>query len=84
MLLLPLAGAACLTVGYKVSYRHVGVTWVHWAAVGLLVVSAFAPVLGLAVLGASSGVVVLGVALVAIGLVDHARLVRSMRPVPRD
>jgi hypothetical protein len=84
VLLLPLVGAACLAVSYRVGYRHVGVTWVHWTVVGLLVVSALAPALGLALLGPGSGLVVLGVALVAIGIVDHVRLVQAMKPVPHD
>ena len=83
-LLLPLVGAVCLAISYKVAYRHVGVTWIHWAVAGLLALSAFLPLLGLATLGASTGVLLLGVALVVVGIVDHVRLVTTMKPVPRD
>ena len=63
MLLLPLLAAACFVVGYRIGYRHVGVTRAHWVAVGLLVLSAFAPLVGLGGLGARTGVLSLGVAM---------------------
>lgn len=84
VLVLPLIGAACLIVSFRLSYRHVGVTWAHWAAVGFLVLSSLAPAFGLAAPGAGTGIFVLGAAMVVIGLVDHARLVAAMKPVPRD
>ena len=84
ILVLPLIAAGCLVVSFKVSYRHVGVTWAHWLAIGLLVLSAFAPAVGLAALGASTGVLALGVAMIVIGVADHLRLVAAMKPVPRD
>jgi hypothetical protein len=84
VLVLPLIAAVCLFVNFKLSYRHVGVTRVHWAAAALLIVSAAAPVLGLDLLGARTGVFVLGAAMVAIGLRDHFRLAGAMKPVPHD
>lgn len=84
VLVLPLIAAACLLVLYRVGYRHVGVRVTHWVALGFLVLSAFAPLVGLAVLGAGTGLFALGVAMILIGIDDHLRLVRSMRPVPHD
>jgi hypothetical protein len=84
VLTLPLLAAACLAVAYRLGYRHVGVTRTHWAAVALLVVGSLAPLLGLAVLGASTGMLLLGVAVVLVGVADHVRLVAAMKPVPRD
>lgn len=84
VLLLPLVAASCLLLLFRWGYRHVGVGPVHRVALGLVVLSAFAPLIGIAVLGARTGVLSIGVALVLIGLADHARLVRSMKPVPRD
>lgn len=84
VLVLPLLAAGCFATAYRLGFRHVGVTPVHWAVVALLVVSAFAPLLGLGALGARTGVLALGAALAVVGLVDHVRLVRAMQPVPRD
>ena len=84
VLLFPLLAAAFLAVGFRWGYRHVGVGPAHWAALALVVVTTVAPLVGLDALGARPGLFSLGVALVVIGLVDHARLVRSMKPVPRD
>src|SRR4051812_47120775 len=42
VLVLPLLAAVCFVVGYRVGYPHVGVTWAHWVAVAVLVLSAFA------------------------------------------
>lgn len=84
VLLLPLLAAACFVVGYRIGFRHVGVTWAHWAAVALLVLSSLAPLVGLDALGTRTGVLVLGAAMVIIGFADHVRLVTTMKPVPRD
>jgi len=84
VLLLPLFAAAFLAVGFRWGYRHVGVGPAHWAALALVAVTTLAPLVGLDALGARPGLFTLGVALVVIGLVDHARLVGSMKPVPRD
>ena len=84
ILVLPLVAAVCLIVNFKLSYRHVGVTWMHWAAASLLIVSAAAPALGLDLLEARTGVFVLGAAMMAIGLSDHFRLAGTMKPVPHD
>ena len=84
VLLLPLLAAVCFVVGYRIGFRHVGVTWAHRAAVALLVVSSLAPLVGLDVLGPRTGVLVLGAAMVIVGFADHVRLVTTMKPVPRD
>jgi len=84
VLLLPLAAALCLLLLFRSGYRHVGVGPVHWVALGLVVLSAFAPLAGLAVLGARTGMLSLGLGMLLIGVADHVRLVRSMKPVPRD
>lgn len=83
-LVLPLLAAACMLAAFRGYYRHVGVTTVHWAALALVALGTLARPLGLDALGPDTGLVPFGVGLVAIGLVDHARLVRSMKPVPRD
>ena len=84
VLALPLAAAVCLLAAFRWGYRHVGVGPAHWVALGVVVLSAFAPLVGFTALGARTGLLSLGVAMVLIGLVDHVRLVRSMKPVPRD
>ena len=84
VLVLPLAAAVLMLVGFLWGYRHVGVEPAHWVALGLVAVSAFVPLVGLDGLRERTGLLSLGAALVLIGLVDHARLVRSMKPVPRD
>ena len=84
VLLLPLLAAVCFVVGYRIGYRHVSVTWAHWVAVALLVLSAFTPLVGLDVLGPHTGVLALGAAMAVVGLADHLRLVATMRPVPHD
>jgi hypothetical protein len=84
VLTLPLLAAACFVVGYRIGYRHVGVTWAHWAAVVLLVLSSLAPLVGLGALGPRTGLLALGVAMAIVGVVDHVRLVTTMKPVPRD
>jgi hypothetical protein len=50
----------------------------------LLVLSSLAPLVGLGSLGPRTGLLALGVAMAIIGVVDHVRLVTTMRPVPRD
>ncbi|MBB3325153.1 hypothetical protein [Microlunatus antarcticus] len=84
VLLLPLLAAVSLAAGYRLGYRHVGVTRAHWAAVALLVLGSLTPLVGLDVLGPRTGVLLLGAAMVVIGLADHVRLVAAMKPVPRD
>ncbi|SEP67817.1 hypothetical protein [Microlunatus flavus] len=84
VLVLPLAAGALLAVGYRWGYRHVGVGPAHWVALAVVVLSAFAPLVGLDGLRERVGLFSLGLALVVVGLVDHARLVASMKPVPRD
>jgi hypothetical protein len=84
VLVLPLLGAACFVAAYRIGLRHVGVTAAHRVAVGLLVLSAFAPLVGLGGLGARTGVLSLGLALAVVGVADHVRLVTTMKPVPRD
>lgn len=84
VLVLPLLAAACFAGAYRFGYRHVGVTRAHWAVAALLAVTAFAPLVGLGALEARTGVLTLGVAMAAVGLLDHVRLVRAMKPVPRD
>ena len=84
VLVLPPVAAVCLLVGFRWGYPHVGVGTVHWVALGIVVLSTFAPLVGLTALGARTGLLSLGVAMVLIGLADHTRLVRSMKPVPHD
>jgi hypothetical protein len=84
VLALPLLAAACFAVGFRVGYRHVGVTWAHWTAVVLLVLGSLAPLAGLVASGPLTGLLLLGVALMVVGLADHLRLVATMKPVPRD
>lgn len=84
VLVLPLLGAVCLLALYRGYYHHVGVTPVHWAALAFVALGTLARPAGLDLLGPDTGLAFLGVGLVAVGLADHARLVRSMKPVPRD
>lgn len=84
VLIFPLLAAAFLGVGFRWGYRHVGVGPVHWVALAFVVLSALTPLVGLDVFGAATGLASLGVAMIAVGIVDHLRLVRSMKPVPRD
>jgi hypothetical protein len=83
VLLGPLAGAVGLLILGLLNYRHVGVTRSQAAVVGALAAGALLPLAGLV---ASDGrwradVGLMGLALVAIGAVDHLRLTSAMRPV---
>lgn len=87
VLVLPLIASACLLATFRWGYPHVGVTRVHWVALVLLALSSLAPLVGLAGLiglGPYTGMLFFGLAMVAIGIADHHRLVRSMKPVPHD
>jgi hypothetical protein len=83
-LVLPLLAAACMLAAFRGYYRHVGVTPVHWAALAFVALGSLARPLGLDALGPDTGLAFLGVGALAVGLADHARLVRFMKPVPRD
>lgn len=75
VLLTSLAGAALLALGYGSGLKHVGMTVWHWVVIAALAASSLLPLLGWHP-GRFAAHIPLGVALIVIGLVDHARLVR--------
>lgn len=81
-----LAVALVAGVGDYLMLRRVGLTPVHWAGFGMLVIASAAPLFGVGSDGFDSPFVlsVIGVVMVAIGLTDHLRLVRIMGSAPES
>lgn len=81
-----LAVALVVGVGDFLMLRRVGLTPVHWAGFGVLVIASVAPLFGVGVGGFDSPFVlaVIGVVMVAVGLADHVRLVRIMGRLPES
>ena len=85
VLFFPLASAGFLAAAYRLGYARFGVTRWHWAVAGLVALCSLLPLLGVGRTSAgSTWVLLFAAALVVIGAIDHVRLVRAMRPVPRD
>lgn len=66
------------------SLPRVRLTPVHWVVCAALAAAAFAPLAGIGSTAFLSAYVLttIGVAMIVMGLVDHARLVRAMAPLP--
>lgn len=81
-----LAVAVVLGGGQFLTLRRVGLTTIHWVVYGLLVLAAFAPLVGVAPvdLFSSYALVVTGIALIVVGVVDHRRLVAMMGAAPEE
>lgn len=79
-----LAAALTLGVGEFLMLRRMGLTPVHWGSFAVLVLAAFAPLVGVGADGPRSPfvLVVIGVVLIAIGVTDHLRLVKIMGSEP--
>lgn len=76
------AGLLCL---YLLNYRSVGVSVWHYIVAALLALSALLPLIGVFAGDAHwlVSIGLFGVALIAIGLLDHFRLVAALRPVAK-
>lgn len=76
----PLAGAVALIGITRVTLRHVGLTRVHWVVIGALALSSLMPLVASPAPTAlwRYSVFVVGLALLAIGTIDHLRLARSL------
>lgn len=68
------------------SLPRVGLTPVHWVVCAALAAAAFAPLAGIGSTAFLSAYVLtaIGAAMIVMGLVDHARLVRAMAPLPAE
>lgn len=76
----PLAGAVALIGLTRVTLRHVGTTRLHWVVIGVLALSSLVPLVASPASEAvwSYSVFVVGVAMMAIGTIDHLRLTRTL------
>lgn len=81
-----LAMSLTLGIGSWLMSRRIGQTPAHWIAFGLLFVMAFGPAVGIGSTGlfAPYLMVPLGSVFIILGLIDHARFVRLIGPLPDE
>lgn len=78
-----LVAAAALAGGQLLMLRRTGLTWMHWTVYACVAVCSAGPIVGLGVGDELLPYVLVvgGLGLIAVGIVDHLRLVRFMSPV---
>ncbi len=85
VLVFPIGAALFMAVSYRFAYPHIGATRAHWLVVVLLSLCSLLPLLGVpSASGYPADLLVGGGAAIAVGMIDHLRLMSAMKVVPRD